>query len=123
MELTMSTLSKTWVFDLDGTLVEHNGYKTGEDKLLPGVKEFWAQIPETDYILILTAREIAVKEKTEKFLKNNLIRFNKILFEMPMGERILINDDKPSGLPMAFSVRPKRNEGLTNLRIDIDESL
>ncbi len=119
----MSTLSKTWVFDLDGTLVEHNGYKTGEDKLLPGVKDFWAQIPETDYILILTAREIAVKEKTEKFLKNNLIRFNKIIFEMPMGERILINDDKPSGLPMAFSVRPKRNEGLTNLRIDIDESL
>ncbi len=123
MELTMSTLSKTWVFDLDGTLVEQNGYKTREDKLLPRVKDFWAQIPETDYILILTAREIAVKEKTEKFLKNNLIRFNKIIFEMPMGERILINDDKPSGLPMAFSVRPKRNEGLTNLRIDIDESL
>ncbi len=123
MILTMSTLSKTWIFDLDGTLVEHNGYKTGEDKLLPGVKEFWAQIPETDYILILTAREIDAKEKTESFLRKNQIRFNKILFEMPMGERILINDDKPSGLPMAFSVRPKRNMGLSDLKINIDESL
>lgn len=123
MQLTMSTLSKTWVFDLDGTLVEHNGYKTGEDKLLPGVKEFWAQIPETDYILILTAREIEAKPKTEKFLYENHIRFDKIIFEMPMGERILINDDKPSGLPMAFSVRPKRNEGLADLEINIDETL
>lgn len=123
MQLTMSTLSKTWVFDLDGTLVEHNGYKTGDDKLLPGVKEFWEQIPETDYILILTAREIEAKDKTIKFLSDNHIRFNKIIFEIPMGERILINDDKPSGLPMAFSFRPKRNEGLASLQINIDETL
>ena len=123
MHLTMSTLSKTWIFDLDGTLVEHNGYKTGEDRILPGVKEFWAQIPETDYILIVTSRENAAKEKTENFLLNNHLRFNKILFEMPMGERILMNDDKPSGLPMAFSVRRKRNEGLADLDIQIDETL
>ncbi len=123
MELTMSTLSKTWIFDLDGTLVEHNGYKTGEDRLLPGVKEFLAQIPETDYILILTARESAAREKTERFLNENHIRFDKIIFEIPMGERILINDDKPSGLPMAFSFRPTRNAGLTDLKIHIDDSL
>lgn len=123
MQLTMSTLSKTWIFDLDGTLVEHNGYKSGKDKLLPGVREFWSQIPETDYILILTARENAAHDKTVEFLNQNHIRFDKIIFEMPMGERILINDDKPSGLPMAFSVRPKRNDGLKDLTIKIDESL
>lgn len=123
MQLTMSTLSKTWIFDLDGTLVEHNGYKNGEDRILPGVKELLMQIPKNDYILILTAREIEAKDKTERFLRDNHIRFNKIIFEIPMGERILINDDKPSGLPMAFSVRPKRNAGLSGLRIDIDETL
>ena len=25
--MTLSTLSKTWIFDLDGTIVKHNGYK------------------------------------------------------------------------------------------------
>ena len=38
-DLILSTLSKTWIFDLDGTLLKHNGYKTdGEDSLLEGVK-------------------------------------------------------------------------------------
>ena len=27
-EMVMSTLSKTWIMDLDGTLVKNNGYKT-----------------------------------------------------------------------------------------------
>ena len=35
-DLKISTLGHTWILDLDGTLVEHNGYKTGEDKLLKG---------------------------------------------------------------------------------------
>ena len=119
----MSVLPKTWIFDLDGTIVEHNGYLYGEDKLLSGVKEFWEQIPETDYVLILTSRKIEEKYKTEKFLNNNNIRFNQIIYDMPMGERILINDDKPSGLPMAYSVRQERNAGLTDLEIHIDETL
>ena len=29
--LRLSSLPHTWVLDLDGTLVRHNGYKTGED--------------------------------------------------------------------------------------------
>ncbi len=60
--LTLSTLNKTWILDFDGTLVEHNGYKSGEDKWLPGALEFLRSIPETDYILILTAREKEAKE-------------------------------------------------------------
>lgn len=37
--LTLSTLPKTWIFDLDGTLVKHNGYKIdGHDTLLERVK-------------------------------------------------------------------------------------
>lgn len=123
MQLIMSPLPKTWIFDLDGTIVEHNGYKHGEDILLPGVLEFWKQIPESDFILILTSRTNDEKYNTEKFLKDNKIRFNQIIFDMPMGERILINDDKPSGLPMSFSIRRKRNEGLNDLDILIDESL
>jgi len=121
--LTMSTLGKTWIFDFDGTLVEHNGYKIGEDKWLPGAQEFLLLIPAQDYLLILTAREEEAREKTEKFLVENGIRFDKILFNMPMGERILLNDSKPSGLKMAYAVTPDRNEGMAEIEIIIDEKL
>ena len=123
MQLTMSVLPKTWIFDLDGTILEHNGYLHGEDKLLPGVKAFWEQIPETDFILILTSRKTEERCRTENFLNNNQIRFNQLIYDMPMGERVLINDDKPSGLPMAFSIRRMRNEGLLNVEINIDDTL
>lgn len=122
-KLTLSPLNHTWVLDFDGTLVEHNGYKTGEDKFLPGAKEFLQSIPKDDFVLILTAREKEAKSKTEKFLKKNGIRYNEILFEMPMGERILINDNKSSGLRCAYAITPNRNQGLENLDIVIDENL
>lgn len=122
-ELVLSTLGKTWIFDLDGTLVEHNGYKTGDDHWLPGALELLKIIPETDYILILTAREKEAREKTEIFLKKHRIRYNDIKFEMPMGERILLNDSKPSGLRMSHSVECNRNEGLANFKVLIDENL
>ena len=122
-KIKISPLGHTWILDFDGTLVVHNGYKTGEDKFLPGAKEFLLSIPKDDYILILTAREKEARAKTEKFLKENSIRYNEILFEMPMGERILINDDKPSGLRCAYAITPKRNQGLENLEIVIDENL
>jgi hypothetical protein len=122
-QLRISPLGHTWVLDFDGTLVEHNGYKTGDDKFLAGAKEFLQSIPKEDFVLILTAREKEAKEKTVKFLNENGIRFNEILFEMPMGERILINDNKPSGLRCAYSIAPERNHGLSELEIIIDESL
>lgn len=122
-QLKISTLNHTWILDFDGTLVEHNGYKTGTDKFLPGAKEFLQSIPKEDLILIMTAREKEAREKTVRFLAENNIRYNEILFEMPMGERILINDDKPSGLRCAYAITPKRNQGLQNLEIVIDKNL
>lgn len=119
----ISQLGHTWIIDLDGTLVVHNGYKTGEDKFLPGSKEFLQSIPESDYVIILTAREREAHKSTERFLIENNIRYNQILFEMPMGERILINDDKPSGLRCAYAITPERNKGLGDIEIVIDENL
>lgn len=39
--LMLSSLAHTWIFDVDGTICIHNGYKNGEDVLLGGVKEFF----------------------------------------------------------------------------------
>ena len=120
--LKLSSLPKTWIFDLDGTILVHNGYKNGGDRILPGVKEFFDNIPETDHILILTARKEEVLESTIEFLKDNGIRYNNILADIPFGERILLNDMKGSGLKTAYAVNLKRDEGL-NFSVYIDEDL
>ena len=121
-DLKLSSLPKTWIFDLDGTILVHNGYKNGGDWILPGVKEFFDNIPETDHILILTARKEEVLESTIEFLKDNGIRYNNILADIPFGERILLNDMKGSGLKTAYAVNLKRDEGL-NFSVYIDEDL
>ena len=121
--LNLSPLAKTWIFDLDGTLVVHNGYKNGGDILLPGVKDFFDKIPATDFILIVTARDKIVADSTIDFLKSAGIRFDEIIFGVPTGERILINDDKPTGLKTSVAVNVARDEGLGTVEIFIDENL
>lgn len=109
-KLILSTLPKTWILDLDGTIVKHNGYKfDGQDTLLSGAKEYLAEIPIGDKIVILTSRAEEYKEMTLSFLDENDIRYDEILFNMPMGERILVNDRKPSGLDMAVAINLERN--------------
>ena len=107
-----SNLDKTWIFDLDGTLVKHNGYKTGGEELLPGVKDFFSRISKDDKIIILTARESKYRKKTERFLKENNIRFDYIIYDLPVGERIMFNDKKPSGMKTAYSYNLERDTGL-----------
>lgn len=109
-ELVLSTLSKTWVFDLDGTILKHNGYKIdGHDTLIDGAKEYLDTIPKQDKIVIFTSRTEEYRQKTLDFLDENGIRYDEILFNMPMGERIIVNDRKPSGLDMAIAINIDRN--------------
>ncbi len=109
----LDDIEKTWIFDLDGTLVVHNGYKGGMDSLLPGVKDFYKRnIRDTDYILIITARDSEFKGIAEKCLLDNNIRYDKIIYDTPRGERILINDRKPwdGGIDTAYSININRNQ-------------
>lgn len=123
MELVMSSLPKTWILDLDGTLVKHNGYKMdGEDSLLTGASELLSQIMPEDMVIIVTSREKRYQEMTEQFLQKQGIRYDHIIYEAPYGERILLNDDKPSGLKMAYAVCTERNEA-ERIQIQRDESL
>ncbi|MBM5782416.1 MAG: hypothetical protein FJ368_03230 [Pelagibacterales bacterium] len=122
MKLNLSNLAKTWLFDVDGTIVEHNGHLRGEDCLLKGVKEFFANISADDKIIILTAREKKHESALMEFLTKNGIRYDHIISDLPFGERILINDEKPSGMKTAYAVNIKRNQGL-DFEFKIDESL
>ena len=53
-----SSLGKTWILDVDGTIVKHNGYKIdGHDTLLEGVKDFFQNLSRDDKVILLTARK------------------------------------------------------------------
>ena len=118
-----SPLAKTWIFDVDGTLVKHNGYKIdGYDTLLPGVAEFFRDLAPADKVVLLTAREDQLLEDLKAFLDEHGIRYDHIVTGMPFGERILVNDRKPSGLDMAFAVNKDRDAAL-KIPYTINETL
>ena len=109
-KLILSTLPKTWVFDLDGTLLKHNGYKIdGHDTVLDGVTEYLQNLPENDKIVLFTSRTDEYRQMTVDFLKTAGIRYDAILFDMPFGERIMVNDRKVSGLDMAVALNVDRD--------------
>lgn len=122
-KIVLSRLAHTWLIDIDGTLFKHNSHKSGADELLPGVKEFWNSIPKDDIIVLLTARGEFDQVNTEEALSIHGLRFDHILFSLPTGERILINDTKPSGLTTSVALNISRDEGLSNLHIEIDNNL
>lgn len=121
--LEFSPLAKTWVLDVDGTLVKHNGYKIdGYDTLLDGVKEFFETLSSDDKVVLLTARKEEYLQDLKDFLAKNNIRYDFLLTDMPMGERILVNDRKPSGLDMAFAINKNRDD-VFNVEYKINEEL
>lgn len=110
----VSAMPKTWILDLDGTVVKHNGYLLdGFDSWLPGAKEFLLGIPDTDMLVFITSRKEEYREVTEQFLREHGIRYTSLLFEAPYGERILINDRKRSGLRTALAVNTERDKFCT----------
>lgn len=122
-KLILSSLGHTWILDLDGTIVKHNGYKIdGQDTFLDGAEAFLKSLPGQDRIIFLTSREEKWKEPTERFLREHGIRFDCILYDMPYGERILLNDCKPSGLKMGYAVNRER-DNFQALKVVIDEDL
>jgi hypothetical protein len=122
-DVVLSALPHTWLVDIDGTILKHNANKTGGDELLTGVREFWASIPEVDVIILLSARTLEEMPATLKFLDAQRLRYNHAIFGIPRGERILINDKKPSGLNTAKAVNIRRDAGLNGWMVCIDESL
>ena len=116
--LELSTLSHTWILDIDGTLLKHNGHLDNQDVILPGVKEFFAKIPSADKIILLTARKKQYQAETIRFLTQAGLRWDEIIFDIPTGERILINDMKPrERLKTAIAINVERDVGLGSVAI------
>ena len=109
-QLRISPMPKTWILDLDGTLLVHDGpYVIKKIDPLPGAREFLDSIPKRDMIIFLTARSDYEKPHTMRFLKENNVRYDHIIFNAGEGERIMINDMKPDGLVTAYAVNTVRD--------------
>lgn len=122
-ELEVSNLSKTWLFDIDGTLVEHNGYQKTE-RLLPGIVDFFKKnVKKKDSVILMTARNKNQAKSAIEILNKNNIRHDMLITDLPHGERILFNDKKCSGLKTAYSICLERNEGLIDINIKENNTL
>tara|TARA_A100001037_G_scaffold129468_1_gene117254 strand:- start:153 stop:563 length:411 start_codon:yes stop_codon:yes gene_type:complete len=130
--MEQESLNKTWFIDIDGTLVKSRNddqldeavYSMGDKSHLseePIKKslEFIQSIPLNDTIVLTTARDSRHKDHTLNMLAHLNIRYDRILFDLRAGARILINDIKPAGtagnsepLKMAYAVNVERNEGI-----------
>ena len=110
-------MRNTWFIDIDGTIVKHKNneqlderlmllgeeqivFPYGEDvdadlldeEMLPGVKDFWSEIPSEDIIILTTAREHRHKWLTEQMLRVFGLRYDQIIFALGSNKRFLIND-------------------------------
>lgn len=122
-QLVLSRLGHTWILDLDGTILKHNGYKIdGYDSFLEGAKEFLESIPDEDMIIFVTSRTEEYRDVTENFLKSHHVKYAYLIFGAPFGERILVNDKKMSGLVTAVAINTDRDV-FANLLVERDQSL
>lgn len=121
--MRLSTLAKTWILDLDGLLVAHNGHLSGPDRLLPGVVAFAKRIGPDDKIVLLSSRDPSLQDAAIAFLEKAGIQVAGAVFGLPHGERILFNDRKPSGLATAHAVNRDRDQGLEGVTFMCDPAL
>ena len=130
--MEQESLNKTWFIDIDGTIVKtRNNEQLDEAIGSMGNKSYLSEepikksldfiksIPINDTIVLTTARDSRHEDHTLQMLNHFKIRYDKILFGLRSGARILINDIKPIGiagnsepLKTAYAINVERNKGI-----------
>jgi predicted secreted acid phosphatase len=107
-------MSKTIFIDLDGTLVFHNYHPNSQvDIFLPGAIEFLINSRSKGYYCVLTTNrsESNCKGTISSLQKLINFKFDRTIFDLPVGIRILINDNKDDEV-RALAIPINRNIGL-----------
>jgi hypothetical protein len=108
-------LNKETIFvDLDGTLILFNlEPERVTDRIIMSTMSYLIQKKaEGHWIVCTTARN---KEHADLAIKNASIPldfFDKIIYDLPMGKRILINDSKEGSSPSAEVIVLVRDKGM-----------
>ncbi len=95
--------------------------------MLPLSQEFMNEIPRNDYIILTTAREQRHSWQTEEFLRRNGIQWNKAIYALPSGPRVLINDSEVARVDektgdeewyiKAYGIPVKRDYGISGQNV------
>ena len=116
-------MKKTLFIDIDGTLVKHKGNLSNiyleEPELLPGVIDKLNKWNSDGHKIILTTgRPESMRKITNEQLEKFGIFYDQLIMGLTRGERIIINDIKPSlDINVASAIQVNRDEGLINVNI------
>ena len=118
----MNNKQKTFFIDIDGTIVSHkknlHNMITNDMEVLPEViDKFLEWRKDGHYIVLTTARAEGARYATERQLAKAGIFYDKLVMGLTNGQRILINDNKPDGIPSAVSYAITRDAGLGEVDI------
>ena len=103
---------KTLFVDFDGTTFEH-----ATENILPGTKEKFKEWNDNGYtIIITTARPSSAQEQTIRALDENGLLYHSVIFDLPNGDRVVINDLK-EGKERAIACNVERNGGIGHLEL------
>ncbi len=120
--MSLDPRPKSLFLDLDGTLLEHPGslsaILTSPHRVLPGVMTKLNKWNAQGHRIILTTgRPESMRRFTEEQLQVLGIFYDQLVMGITGGERVLINDRKPSGQDTAKAINIDRNVGL--LKVDL----
>ena len=117
-------MKKTLFLDIDGCLIKHHGNLTTQIlfdvEILDGtIKKLNEWESEGHKIVLITGRKESMRTITEKQLLSVGIFYDQLIMGIARGERVIINDDKPSSPSMitAKAIMIKRNEGIKNIKL------
>ena len=103
---------KTLFVDFDGTTFEH-----ATENILPGTKEKFDEWNDKGYTIIITnARPSSSQEQTIRALDENCLLYHAVIFDLPNGDRVVLNDLK-EGRERAFAYNVERNGGIGHLEL------
>ena len=120
----MSKRPKTIICDIDGTIFHHHcegldGQVLKETKILEGtIKKFREWDAAGHNIILITGRRESLRSLTVSELNKFGLYFDDLIMGVGGGDRILVNDRKPSGRDTAYSYNLDRNSGIKNLDIE-----
>ena len=113
---------KTLFIDIDGTLFEHKGtfsnIALSESTLLPNAREKMDEWCSKEYRIILTtARRESLRNRTESELQRLGVPYDCLIMGISKGQRVVINDRRPSGDDTAFAINIDRDTGLGDVEV------
>ena len=113
--------------DIDGTLIYHKAnpnYIVKDTLILDKTLEKLQQwTKENVYIVLTTARSKFNENKLRGLLYKLHIHYDDLITGLPSGQRILINDVKPSQpfIEQAKSINLERNSGIKDIGFDLNK--